>query len=92
MVRKLLVVTTMVSVLLLFGFVGVALAANPGTHGQPSQSCCCSNDSNRGVDTQVSWLARSGPQRRPSGLVSPLLSGCAQVLLRPGARHSWTRI
>src|SRR5258708_30666783 len=36
--RKLLVVMTVASVLV-FGLVGVASAANPGTQGQPSQSC-----------------------------------------------------
>lgn len=36
--RKLLVITSMASVLL-FGFVGIASADNPGTQGQPSQSC-----------------------------------------------------
>ena len=38
MVRKLFAVMTMASVLL-FGLVGVAAANNPGTQGQPSQSC-----------------------------------------------------
>src|SRR5258707_10217542 len=36
--RKLLVVMTMASVLL-FGLVGVAFANDPGTQGQPGQSC-----------------------------------------------------
>src|SRR5438309_794333 len=37
MFRKLLIVTALVSVLL--AGLGVAFAANPGTQGQPSQSC-----------------------------------------------------